>query len=627
MIRFFTLLLAVFSVATLGAQEYIWGGPGDKNSEFDGGLNDWTTFGLSKGEENEQVVFYWDEDGNANAGAYAANISPIESPSVANGAAAFDSDYLDSGGTGVGQGEVPAPHIAYLVSPVIDLTDQASVTLKFNQSHRRFQASTNVEVTADGGDTWTAFTVNSTLGVNRRTNYDQVTLVDISSVAANQAAVQIRFVFNGDYYFWVIDDVSLIKTPESELALGDYYYPMNARTTPKEAVDTDTLEFWCDVTNSIGNDASGTAKAQITNDDGSEVLWETSKAFSGVQKDSTQRVYFDDVILPADAVNLFAAGGDFRVVYRVENGSTDGDLYAGDNVGANRITIDNSGADALYSLNEGTVGIGGTSLFTAVNYYRTGTLPEGYVWIAKGLTAGASGDNVDNINCTYTAGVWKIDDSVDEDLSQITGDYSLENEALLKRVGYGYGALQNHDKTQDFTVESGLLDSETDEEGVHLDPNSKYFVSVEYKDVDFDEVGNWRVHCGTSIKYFQPAVFIADADGIGVLNNNSWAWKMILSSDIVVPTNAQKDLVDATLSVYPNPATDYVNIDFELATTEDVVTLAIRDITGKLITMTSLENVNSEKVNINVADLAAGQYTVQMLTAKGYKTAKFTVVK
>jgi len=44
--HFTKLVLLIFTVAFVGqystAQTVIWGGPGDKNGEFDGGLNDWT---------------------------------------------------------------------------------------------------------------------------------------------------------------------------------------------------------------------------------------------------------------------------------------------------------------------------------------------------------------------------------------------------------------------------------------------------------------------------------------------------------------------------------------------------------------------------------------------------------
>ena len=38
----FTFFALVLIIQAGISQTYIWGGPGDKNSEFNGGLNDWT---------------------------------------------------------------------------------------------------------------------------------------------------------------------------------------------------------------------------------------------------------------------------------------------------------------------------------------------------------------------------------------------------------------------------------------------------------------------------------------------------------------------------------------------------------------------------------------------------------
>ena len=73
-----------------------WGGPGHKDSEFDGGLNGWTTdsainavWTYSKTSDARPFVF--------GGGTPSANV-PIHSLSNANGAAVFNSAYLDTSG-------------------------------------------------------------------------------------------------------------------------------------------------------------------------------------------------------------------------------------------------------------------------------------------------------------------------------------------------------------------------------------------------------------------------------------------------------------------------------------------------------------------------------------------------
>ena len=86
----FSMLIYISLFQTGISQTYIWGGPEDINSEFDGGLNDWTINVISP---NENAAWIWEADGTADRGAYFGDRTPIESPSVANGAMTFDSDF------------------------------------------------------------------------------------------------------------------------------------------------------------------------------------------------------------------------------------------------------------------------------------------------------------------------------------------------------------------------------------------------------------------------------------------------------------------------------------------------------------------------------------------------------
>ena len=252
MMRIFTILFAIILCGAANAQTYVWGGPGDANSEFDGGLNDWTTVAVSP---NDFAVFYWDEDGNANQGAFATFNEPIGSASVGNGAAAFDSDFLDNGGDpdaiGTG-GEAIAPQVAELISPEFSTSGFPAVSVTWTQNFRAFQDNFfAIQVTNDGGATWTEFPVdfNNTWPVNAGSPIDKVISIDVSSVMADQETVQFKFVYNANYYFWVIDDVAVIETPNVDLEALDIYYPFNAARIPSHMLNADSLQFAMDITN------------------------------------------------------------------------------------------------------------------------------------------------------------------------------------------------------------------------------------------------------------------------------------------------------------------------------------------------------------------------------------------
>jgi hypothetical protein len=148
------------------------------------------------------------------AGAFA--IGGILSTTASNGFALYDSDLLCSG-----------DQIADLTTAnPINCTGKTAVTLSFEQYYRRFDDSTLVLVSTDNVN-WTGFPLNTTVlnnqfcpGGTANVNPDIVT-INISSVAANQATVWIRFEFYspssfvgpggapGCGYAWMIDDVSL----------------------------------------------------------------------------------------------------------------------------------------------------------------------------------------------------------------------------------------------------------------------------------------------------------------------------------------------------------------------------------------------------------------------------------
>jgi len=138
-------------------------------------------------------------------------IPAIASTTAANGYALFDSDLLCSG-----------DQIADIENlNAIDCSTHGAVSLSFEQTYERYNDSTFVYVSTNGS-TWTKFSVNETATNNVISLNPEIVQVDISSVAANQATVFIRFEFwspttyvgpgasgPGCAYSWMIDDVSL----------------------------------------------------------------------------------------------------------------------------------------------------------------------------------------------------------------------------------------------------------------------------------------------------------------------------------------------------------------------------------------------------------------------------------
>ncbi len=166
----------------------------------------------------------------AYAGPAGTGQLPIQSTTAANGFVVFDSDFLDNAGIAgnfCGTGALAcAPHVANLETGVINLLGHPTVDILFTQYYRRFAGAggvqtvpaTYLDFSTDGGVTWTGnVTLNAGIAVNAATTRNSAIAVSIGQYVGNQSNVKIRFRFDGDYYFWQMDDIKIISTPKNRL--------------------------------------------------------------------------------------------------------------------------------------------------------------------------------------------------------------------------------------------------------------------------------------------------------------------------------------------------------------------------------------------------------------------------
>jgi hypothetical protein len=153
---------------------------------------------------------------------------PIQSDSWSNGFVIFDSNYWDDNIgpciTGFGTGPSPAPHAASLSTGSIDLSTHESAHLMFTQYFKEWTNNTTAKVqgSIDGGDWVDLYTLSITSG--NSTAPDAVVIMDISEIAGGHADVKIRFLFEGTYYYWMIDDVIIFEPDANDLEFQDATY-------------------------------------------------------------------------------------------------------------------------------------------------------------------------------------------------------------------------------------------------------------------------------------------------------------------------------------------------------------------------------------------------------------------
>jgi hypothetical protein len=109
-----------------------------------------------------------------------------------------------------------------------------------------------------------------------------------------------------------------------------------------------------------------------------------------------------------------------------------------------------------------------------------------------------------------------------------------------------------------------------------------------------------------------------------VVNNNPDT-----SHVVVPPISGVKEVGSSfgVVSVFPNPATDFITISADLTNTAKSVSYVVLDGLSRLVSKEIHSNVKSEKFNISTAKFAAGTYYL-IVTADGKPTSKkFTVIR
>ncbi len=195
--------------------------------DFAGGLVSPTNGTWTLGGANGDV---WKKSFTPSNGEWSANTDPMLSTTAANGYMLFDADSIN---------EPFSPNYinltGELISPTIDLSGETSALLEFQQDFRYCCQPTQtliVSVSNDDGATW-GTPQNVTFNVDGNDSYFDINgsydvALNISSEAAGQAAVKIKFTFDGNdsgssHYYWTIDDITISDLPDHNLVTSSYW--------------------------------------------------------------------------------------------------------------------------------------------------------------------------------------------------------------------------------------------------------------------------------------------------------------------------------------------------------------------------------------------------------------------
>lgn len=153
-----------------------------------------TTLGYSQGINSDGVV--------------------LGSPSQANGAAIFDSDFLDNGGIvgNEGNGASPANQRGELISPQMDFTgytDSVAIVKMFLKYSADSINELSLSFSTDGGNTWGPAKDLRASHSNNAEGFSSAWFEDEMQGITNLSDCRIKFTFDGAYNYAMLDDISI----------------------------------------------------------------------------------------------------------------------------------------------------------------------------------------------------------------------------------------------------------------------------------------------------------------------------------------------------------------------------------------------------------------------------------
>lgn len=237
---------------------------------------------------------FWERLGpppaDTSGGSYAGGGTASNSPGAATGLAIFDSDKLDNGGSttsgtpgtgaapsgqtyiGANNGASPPEgfHRGELISPKIDLLGQVGngLVIKFWHLYTPLNVTSfSVGLSIDNGVTWTDQEISIPTGSNHTVTGGTFLEFSFSDLVTPDPFLpltdcRIRFSFEGSYYFYMIDEVSITSQPLVNLAFAapisggnilqqaTAMQVSNSRYTPSNQVDMSQFLYGSRISNS-----------------------------------------------------------------------------------------------------------------------------------------------------------------------------------------------------------------------------------------------------------------------------------------------------------------------------------------------------------------------------------------
>lgn len=627
----FTFNIIAKSVAD--SDVIIWEGQG----EFNGGLEEWTTVGLACGNPEQDpnlAIWKWAADGYTE-GLFGG--AKIASPSVCNGAVYFNSDLYDTDLVAIGSGPCLANQNGELISPPIDLSaypEETAITLKFTQMTRQFQSGYFVGWSNDGGATWTEIEINTGIPVNSgfENSTQRIKLIG----ATPSADFRVKFRYDGNYYFWIIDDVKLIE-PEDFNALIDPAWMTTAPYPTMPLSQAVPVQFMTDVHNIGGKELTNVnLNATILNAANEEVYSADAQmtspgaaagtVFSG---DTIQNTIFGSY-LPTET-------GDYRIVYTVTSDQEDFDAS-------------NNSYQKTFTVTQANTGEWGREDGATRNISLAFADGVRIDWIYANIFRGEqAGDHVESVrwgaaNADDIAAIGGTAQFFIYEMEDTDGDF-IYTDTEHEVVGYNFYDFQAGDPAE-LVLSQGIRDFNTDEViDIEIKEGKLYYLGLVYQAPESSPTTSIFWLASDKINHRATEFIGAEQNDYVPTHELHTPWEIDGTIDAsearsvfagtpvpfarfglgTVSTN-NLILAENTYTLFPTNTRDNVSIDFNFENATDA-TMEVFDVRGNRVYTNKLENQKDQIEVINVGNYAQGTYFVRVTTPNGSLSKPFNVIK
>ena len=570
-------------------------------------------------------VVNWANYSNQHDGTFASTTAD-------NGFVLMDSDEL---------GGLPLDHIVTLTSTAIDCSGETEVWISFEALIGVYGLTTTdnavLQVSTDGVDFSTTYNLYDIDTGTRWSENPEVSIVDISSIAAGESTVYLRWSWTGNYeYYWLIDDLklwdsdpSLILIPPNEMRVNANFIA-RAPNFEWPLSQTEQFGFLADIENVGSTDQTNVVlNITVTDPDGGQAYTE-DLAYGTVEVDTLA----ENVLFAGDGMTPDMMG-TYTGVYTVTQDQVD------DVPENNTQTFTFNMTDTLWSK-------------TDANVWDDATRPADANW---NVGAGWSWAWGIELYCVAANGEYfrTITFAVEEDEGDSGKpvfiklyEWDDDNDDMIvdveerEQLGIAfYTTTGTEDRTTPITLPIQTLTGED----IPLEDDTRYLAVIEYIT---DEAEDELLFGATDIVYGAQVLRSSElgepryADVLGIPADGALdvePYSTVAFGNDVVPnivvsigeplTTSNEEVLapENMVNVFPNPAADHLTVDLDFVENMERVDLYIVDVTGKLIRNVQLENITSQQVEINLDQLSSGTYFLQIRTEAGVRVESFSVQK